>query len=758
MEQSLCGSWRFHLGEAADAGMMGYDDRGWRQVTIPHDWAVEHPFDTAHASGTGYLPGGIGWYRKSFQLSPEVEGQRVTVTFDGVYNHARVWINSHYLGEHAYGYTAFTMDLTPFVRPGENVLAVRVDHSHVADSRWYTGSGIYRPVTLRVTQPFDFVDGGMFVSTRDVSAQSAQIRIQYETAGADAVGFEVLDQAGRTVVTGAAEGERGECTLCVPHPRLWQARDGYMYTCRGTAWKEGVHTAGVAVSFGIRTASFDPEKGFFLNGEPLKIKGVCLHHDGGCLGAAVPEQVWLRRLTTLMEAGCNAVRTAHNPPSSEFLSLCDRLGLMVMDEAFDEWEGVKNKWWQGHNVYPPRHYGYGLDYPQWHRVDLTSMVRRDRNHPSIVLWSIGNEVDYPNDPYVTPLFHEALGNNDYGKPAQERIYDPRRPDAGRLTALARELVQIVHELDDTRPVTSALSFPELSTRTGLAQELDVWGYNYREQHYRTDHQRFPDRVILGSENGHEPEHWQTVLDAPYISGQFLWTGIDFLGECRGWPLRISQAGMLDLAGYRKPIFYQRKALWTDAPLAKLAVGTGQEAAQSPREECFFWQGEPGEVRFVSCYTNDTWAELFCSGRSLGRRILSPEDFCRATWRVPYEAGELKVVTEHGATDRLAPPAAPEKLLLTPWGEGVQEEILQVEVTLAGADGQCAAADQVVHYQVVGDVELLGIENGAPDDLTPYPAPYCSTLAGRSLVYLRVKDRTATLHAWTKEGLHASLTL
>ena len=756
MEQSMCQNWRFHLGDVPDGGMMITDDRAWRPVTIPHDWAVEHPFDTAHASGTGYLPGGIGWYRNHFQLPAGVETKRVTVTFQGVYHHAQVWINSHYLGMHAYGYTAFTMDLSPFVRPGENVLSVRVDHTQVADSRWYTGSGIHRPVTLTITEPWDFVQDGVFVSTKSVAADAATLRIQYETAGADTVGFEVLDQSGQLVVTGAQEGPAGELTLKLPHPRLWHVRDGYLYTLRSFALKDGSSTCGVDVPFGVRTFSFHPEQGFFLNGQNLKIKGVCVHHDGGCLGAAVPDAVWARRLKTMMEAGCNAIRTAHNPPSSGLLNLCDRLGLLVMDEAFDEWEGVKNKWWQGHNVYPPKHYGYGLDYPQWHEIDLTSMVKRDRNHPSIILWSIGNEVDYPNDPYVTPLFQEVLGNNDHGKPAWERQYDPRKPDASRLVVLARTLSAIVHRLDETRPVTSAMSFPELSTRTGLAQELDVWGYNYREALYEADHARFPHRVILGSENGHEFVHWYAVEDAPYISGQFLWTGVDFLGECRGWPVRISQAGMLDLCGNEKPLFYQRRTLWTDAPFAKLAVGREPEVATHPREECFLWRGTPGESRTVSCYTNAPWAELFLNGVSLGRRDIARGDGCRAHWMVPYAEGTLTVTTGNGATDALSTALPPEKLILTPWGEQDGAGILQVAVTLAGADGNPANADEIIHYQVLGDVEILGIENGAPDDLTPYPARYRSTLDGKAMVYLRVNGGRCSLHAWTKSGLFATV--
>ena len=267
----------------------------------------------------------------------------------------------------------------------------------------------------------------------------------------------------------------------------------------------------------------------------MKLKGVCVHHDAGCLGAAVPGEVWAIRLKKLKAMGCNAIRTAHNPPDPDLLNLCDRLGFLVMDEAFDEWEGIKNKWWQGHNVYPPKHFGYAEDFPQWHQQDLASMVRRDRNHACVILWSIGNEIDYPNDPYVTPLFREVMGNNDANKPLAERLYDVRKPDAGRLAVVAAELTEQVHRLDDSRPVTSAMSFPELSNLTGYADALDLSGYNYREQFYEKDHETYPGRVILGSENSHDPAAWRAVEDHPYIAGQFLWIGIDFLGECPDGP-------------------------------------------------------------------------------------------------------------------------------------------------------------------------------------------------------------------------------
>ena len=351
-----------------------------------------------------------------------------------------------------------------------------------------------------------------------------------------------------------------------------------------------------------------------------------------------------------------------------------------------------------------------------------------------------------------------LGNNDNGKPAEERRYDDKKPDVSRLTTVAKELVAIVHALDGTRPVLSAMSFPELSTRTGFADTLDVWGYNYKEHFYEQDHARFPGRVIFGSENGHDPRGWLAVLAHGYIAGQFLWTGIDFLGECRGWPERISGAGALDLCGFEKPLYYQRKALWTKEPFIKIAAAQG-DPARGVWGDAFVYTGTPGQNVTVSCYTNGRRAELELNGVSLGVKTLSPEDGCRATWEFPYEAGILTAETD-GARDRLGTPGKAERIVLSPdvsvlpAGEGA---VSQIEVTLTDAAGEPAAADdREVYYQILGDGVILGIENGKGDDLTPYAARYRRTCRARAIVYVRAGTLPGrlTLYAYTKDGLSA----
>lgn len=751
-------NWKFYLGDEPNADYMGFDDSGWRTVTLPHDWSVEHPFDKFNASGTGYLPGGTAWYRKHFILPDDIKGKRVRITFGGVYKHSRVFINSNHLGGRAYGYSTFTFDISEFVRPGENVVCVRVEHEQVADSRWFTGSGIYRDVTLEITDMCCFEKDGVFVTAKDVdSSGNAELNIEYRTIGCDETEFIIEDENGNCIAACGGEGACGNASVKVPDARLWSPDEPNMYTLVGHSFRDGRITDVVRVPFGVRTIRFDANEGFFLNNKNMKLKGVCVHHDAGALGAAVPSAVWERRLKKFKAAGCNALRTAHNPPSADLLDLCDRLGLLVMDEAFDEWEGAKNKWWQGHNVYPPKRYGYAEDFPLWHKADLEAMVLRDRNHPSIIMWSIGNEIDYPNDPYVTPLFDEVLGNNDNGKPASERKYDDKKPDAGRLTTIAKELVDIVHNIDTTRPVLSALSFPELSTRTGFADVLDISGYNYRERFYEEDHKRFPDRVIFGSENGHEPAAWYAVRDNYYICGQFLWTGVDFLGECHGWPVRISQAGMLDLCGNEKPLYYRRKALWTTAPFVKIAVSKGDRDKTGVWTDCFVYSGEEGEKMQISCYTNEKSAELFINGRSLGKKAANDKNGYRVTWEIPYEKGELVAKTD-AAEDRLSSCSTAEKIHFEAYEN--HSDILQLEITLLDKHNNIAGDnDRRLYCEISGDAEILGIENGKPDDLTSYAEKFRNTFNGKMLVYIRRTDLNGEfrLHVHADDALKAYFT-
>ena len=659
--------WKFHLGEEPYAFYKGFDDDEWQDVTLPHDWSVEQPFDESYSSGTGYVCGGVGWYRLRFTLPEDIAGKTLRVNFGGVYKNSRVWCNTNYLGMRPSGYAGFSCDITPFACPGENVLAVRAEHIDLADSRWFTGSGIYRDVTLTATNRVHFLPDGVFISTVAANEEEAQLQIAWELSAAADVRFELRDERGDVIADAASARQSGAVELRVRRPRLWSPDAPNLYILHCRAEKGGQAYDRLEVPFGIRTFQFDPETGFTLNGENLKLKGVCLHHDAGALGAAVPKCVWRRRLRKLKAAGCNAVRTAHNPPDAHLLDLCDEMGLLVMDEAFDEWEGCKNKWWQGHNIYPPKHFGYADAFPEWHRRDLAAMVRRDRNHPCVILWSVGNEIDYPNDPYCHPLFTSMTGNNDANKPARERQYDPNKPNAERLAVIARELVSIVKRHDATRPVTAALAFPELSNRIGFAQALDVVGYNYKEHLYARDRELYPAHVIYGSENGHGEAEWLAVRDNPAICGQFLWTGIDYLGEARGWPVRISPAGLLTTAGFEKPGYYARQALWTGASSPPAVSASGALAAIA----------------------------------------------------LQAEAGE----------------------------------IAQAEVSLRDKDGLLIASNDIPLEFTAEGCEIIGVDNGRPDDTTPYRSHTRKTFHGQAIVYLR---GTGTLTATAPNGLTASL--
>ncbi len=746
----LSDDWRFLLGEAR-GWYKGLDDSQWQKVTVPHDWSVKYPFSENNSSGTGYVCGGTGWYRRRFRLA-DLKGKRVYLTFEGIYNNSQVWINSNYLGKRPFGYATFTHDITEFAAEGENVVSVKVSHNDIADSRWFTGSGIVRPVYITVTDEAAVAPDGIKITTPEVSEERAVIRVETKTLiDGLTVANTVIDRFGRPVA------DSGGDRLEISRPLLWSPDSPNLYTLRTDIFKDGRLTDSVKTVFGIREFRFDADKGFFLNGQSMKIKGVCLHHDAGCLGAAVPKSVWRGRLEALKGCGCNAVRTSHNPPDPALLDLCDELGFLVMDEAFDEWEGPKNKWWQGHNVYPPKLYGYYEDFPQWGEEDIKTMVRRDRNHPSIIMWSIGNEVDYPNDPYVHPLFNEVMGNNDANKPKEERIYDPNRPNADRLASIAKSLVAWVKEEDTSRPVTAALAFPELSNETGYAAALDIVGYNYKEQLYEKDHKRFAGRVIFGSENSHSFAAWEAVRDNPYICGQFLWTGIDYMGEARGWPVRASGAGLLDMAGFPKLDYYKRKVLWSDEPTAVLACRpyfAPPEKGKDGRPARFIpfdmrWSFEEGEEIEVICFTNQKDCELFLNGKSLGKGKIEPLAKA-AMWRVKYAKGELKALC--GETEaRLTTPhsAASMEVKVIPPSDA--DEVSRLEIRLVDADGNQAWCDgREISVSVTGG-ELLGLENGDISDCRSYSENVRNARNGRLAAYIRRTDDSAEALI-TAEGL------
>ena len=637
--QDFDGGWRFSKGDPASAMLPAFADDDWQSVTLPHDWSSDGPFTTGYGSGNGYAPGGIGWYRKHFSPGQSAAGKTVTLEFDGVYDHSEVWINGQFAGGRPYGYSSFQCDLTPFIRDGDNVVAVRVDHSRFADSRYYTGSGIYRNVRLVVADPLHIAHWGVAITTPKITPGSAAIRVATtienlsSTNHASTLETSLLAPDG-TVVASASKSLRTASAqevvqkLTVRQPRLWDVETPVLYQAVSKIMAGGTVVDEVTNTFGIREFHFDPDKGFFLNGKNLKLKGVCLHHDAGAIGAAVPDKVLERRLLTLKEIGANAIRTSHNPPDPALLDFCDRLGFLVMDEAFDEFTPGKNKWVTGRNDGVPSHYGYNELFAEWSVTDIQDLVRRDRNHPGIILWSIGNEVDYANDPFSDP----ALGHD----------YRPDNPRAEQLVACARPLIAAVKALDPTRPVTAALATVSMSDAAGLAQALDVDGYNYQEWRYPEDHRQHPRRIIYGSENGHGFEAWEAVRTNDFIAGQFLWTGADYLGEADAWPHRASGPGLLDLCGFKKPLGWYRQSLWSREPMVHLCVSGGPNGRRGyGGTESWNWQTD--ERVTVFCYANCPEVTLLVNGKTAGVRKLSEAEHGVLRWEIFYEPGTLLAV-------------------------------------------------------------------------------------------------------------------
>lgn len=482
--------WKFYKGDVREGEKILLDDQEWRSVQLPHDWSIEGPFSNEWASGTGYLPGGIGWYRKSFTIPEDQQGKHLYLYFDGVYKNSEVWINETYLGKRPNGYASFYYDITPHLKKGSNVVAVKVDHRDFADSRWYTGSGINRNVYLIATPPVHFNIWGIAFTTPSVSREAARVVIDagisnpMATPQARKLVAALLSSDG-TVVAKAEKDisiPAGESTerveFTVNGPRLWSATDPNVYRLRMSLVESGKPSDIVEEQVGFRTFAFDSEKGFTLNGEPIKLKGVCFHDDAGALGSAVPRDVWERRLKIVKDLGCNAIRMSHNPHQDYLYDLCDKMGFLVQDEAFDEWEVGKNKWIAGWNVGTPGKDGYNKDFEAWADIDLRDMILRNRNRVSIIMWSIGNEIDYPNDPYTHEILNTGRNPQIYG-----RGYQPGNPPASRLGEMATHLVDVVKQYDTTRAITAALAGVVMSNTTAYPGVLDIVGYNYQEYRY-----------------------------------------------------------------------------------------------------------------------------------------------------------------------------------------------------------------------------------------------------------------------------------
>jgi hypothetical protein len=769
--------WAFALRDEPEAAQPPFDDQSWSRVDLPHDWSVKARMSPDLASCTGYLPGGIGWYRKTLTIPSQEDGGKVFLYFEGVYNRSEVYLNGHRLGQRPNGYVSFYYDATPHVRfDRENTIAVRVDHRQSADSRWYTGSGIYRNVFLIRARPVHIAPWGVFVRAQHADTKVARLdvdtEIQNETV-TDAtltVRHELLSAEGATVATASANltvpresSGTAQLALRIAAPHLWNLDDPYLYDLRTTVTQDGRPIDQTTTRTGIRALSFDPNRGFSLNGRPTKMKGVCLHHDAGVLGAAVPRSVWQQRLQTLKKLGVNAVRTSHNPQAPDLYDLCDELGLLVLNEAFDEWEFPKRKWLRGWNVGEPGFEGSYDFFEEWSERDLADMMRRDRNHPSIFAWSIGNEVDYPNDPYS----HPVLDGSQISQPMFGG-YKPAQPHASRLGAIAKRLVAEAKKHDLSRPVTAALAGVVMSNETDYPGALDLAGYNYTEDRYAIDHQKYPERILYGSENRHDRKAWSAAQDHDYVFGQFLWTGIDYLGEAGPWPSRGSSAGLLDLSGAVKPRGRFREALWSDKPVVHLGTELATERDRKSIDALPIWNYEPGRRVRVLCYTNAAHVRLFLNGNAAGDEKAYDAETGVIAWEIPYAPGKLEAIgydTAGSETIRAAllTAGAPATMKLATddmvmdRAKGVAMVALQI---VDPHDVPVMNAEHEVSCQIDGPARLLGLEAGNLRDTDDTADAVHRVHNGRIVAYIQATGEAGAVRVkFSSSGLpDAALTL
>jgi len=764
--QDFDDGWRFSRGDFAAAAVPAFDDSGWRTLNVPHDWSIEGPFSADFSSGNGYVPGGIGWYRKHFRPDAKQRDQTFRIEFDGIYDYSEVWINGQFVGGRPFGFIGFAYDLTPYLKwNSDNVIAVRVDHSRFADSRFYTGSGIYRNVRLVITYKLHIAHWGISVTTPVIESNSAVVRVEttVENSSTENRNFsaqsDIVAPNGKivgTMTTSKSAASNSIQTLVqeiqISQPQLWSLESPQLYTLRSRVTSGDAAVDETETSFGIRTAVFDAAKGFFLNGVSTKLKGVCIHHDAGSLGAAVPDKVLERRLRLLKEIGVNAIRTSHNPPDPELLNLCDRLGLLVMDEAFDEFTPSKNKWVRGVNAGVPSHFGYGEIFDQWAVRDVSDMVRRDRNHPSIILWSIGNEVDFANDPFTDP----ALGEN----------YHPGNPPATDLLKCAAPLIAAVKVLDQTRPVTAALANLDLSGAVGLPELLDVVGYNYQEARYAADHAKFPKRIIYGSENSQQYATWRAVQTNDFISGQFLWTGIDYLGEANAWPNRANGAGLLDLCGFKKPLAWFRQSLWSEKPMVYLCVSGAPGTRRANTAE--HWNWPSNSTVNVICYANCPEVSLTLNGKLIGTKKSSEAVNGVLNWQIPFEPGTLKAIGRVNGQDVcdyfLQTAGTPSRIELLPDTKELRtdgKDVSHVEFRIVDENGvRIPDAVAELKFELTGPAKVLGLGNGDLNNVESCQGDTHRVFRGHGLAILQTtKTAGAVVLSATSPGLQpASLTL
>lgn len=725
------------------------NDEAWATVNLPHDWSIRGTCREDLYSATGYLPGGMGLYRKTIHIPAEKKGENIYLYFEGIYNRSKVYVNDKLVGDRPNGYISYLYEITDYVEFGnDNVVTVSVDHTREADSRWYTGSGIYRDVYLVYSSPLHFEPWGVFAYSENVSDKSAELKVRVDFKNEDSlkgkgyIKYELKDQEGKIVAKTENKVDllsgHDSASMTVSNPKLWSLESPELYRLEVCLVFKGKTIDSHSFMTGFRSISFDPDKGMFLNGESIKVKGVCLHHDSGVLGSAVYPDVWRTRILALKSLGCNAIRTSHNPQAPSLYDLCDELGMLVLNEAFDEWEFAKRKWLEGWNVGTPGFDGSHDIFMEFGEQDLEDMVRRDRNHPCIFAWSIGNEVDYPNDPYSHPILGGSEANG-----FTQAIYGGYRkdaPNAERLGDVAIRLVDVVKKYDTTRPVTAGLAGVAMSNETKYPFALDITGYNYTESKYHSDHEKYPERVIFGSENRHDYEAWMSVKHNEHIFGQFLWTGADYLGESTPWPSRGFGSGLISFGNRVKPLGHFRKSLWSTSP--SIYIGTyrlaGKEHEYS-NEAWNDWNYNEGEMVRVVCYTNCEYACLMMNGKEIGSKKKYNHRLGMIVWDIPYSKGTLTVVgydSDDNIMSEYSIYSPAEAAELTSEVISSSDNIVQILVQIKDSEGRLHYATDVEVTCNVENGVLLGMENSNNRDMSCHTDNTQNTFRGEMVIYVK----------------------
>ena len=754
--------WLFILGDSAQMATPAYNDSHWRKLCLPHDWAIEGDFYAGNPSGAGggALPGGIGWYRKHFLLDCEAEpGGRYFIEFDGVYMNSTVYVNGQEVGHRPYGYSSFEYDITKYLKRGDNVIAVKVDNSDQPNSRWYSGCGIYRHVWLTKTNAVHVKHWGVHVQT---DAKTGQIKVEADVEGNNyKVRNTVYDASGK------------EVGLKVKNPHLWSVEDPYIYKVRTQVLVGGKVVDEVWTTTGFRDFKFDAETGFWLNGKNFKLNGVCEHHDFGCLGAAVNEDAMHRKLSKLKAMGVNSIRSSHNPPAPELLNMCDTMGIIVMDESFDMWRRKKTAG------------DYARFFEEWHERDLTDLILRDRNHPSILMWSIGNEV----------LEQWSSADADELTLEQANLILNAGHDASTLahgeemspnSLLTRHLADIVKRYDTTRPILAGCNEPDPNNHLFKSGAIDIIGFNYHHQWVKDVPKKFPGKPFIFSESvsalqtrgyykmpsdeitwapqewwlpytdpsymcsaydnmhaswssTHE-ETWDVVKHNAFVGGQYIWTGFDYIGEPTpyGFPARSSYFGVIDLAGFPKDTYYMYQSEWTTKPVLHLFP---------------HWNWLEGQQIDMWCYYNNAdEVELFINGKSQGVRRKTGEQpegrydmhntkaklnsEYHVGWRVTFNPGEVKVVARkdgHVVGEQTIKTAgAPARIRLSKDYQGKNTTFITAEVV--DKDGNlCPWADDMIYFISEGDGKILGTDNGCQTSMENFKAPQRKAFFGKCMV-------------------------